>query len=229
VPELRAVETTSLLGLTGTTLADDAISARTAQTVATFSACVQLIASSMAYLPSRVYRAGRTRTEVMENPLYRLMREGPNPLQTWPDFIEAMVAQVLLNGNALAAIEADGSGNLIALRFIPWGWVAPVLLPSGRLAYDVTEGSAMLGAVGRRYRLLAGEVLHLKDRSDDGLLGVSRLRRAASTVIAAKTTNEFAAKFIAGGAAPSGAFSFEGRIPDEQKSWIRQQLEHLPS
>jgi HK97 family phage portal protein len=221
-PELRAVTPTSLLGLTGASAAGEIITARTAESVATFSACVQLIASSMAYLPARVYRAGRTRTEVMDHPLYRLMREGPNELQTWPDFIEALVAQVLLHGNALAGIEADGSGNPVALRFIPWTWVMPVLLPSGRLAYDVTEGSAMLGAVGRRYRLLASEVIHLKDRSDDGLLGVSRLRRAASTVQAAKTTNEFAASFMANGAQPSGAITFDGDINPEQKYHFRE-------
>ncbi|WP_254434843.1 phage portal protein, partial [Magnetospirillum sp. UT-4] len=104
----------------------------------------------------------------------RLVRRGPNPWQTWPDFIEWLVASTLLRGNGLAEIIHDSRGAVVELRPIPWDWVTVYLLPSGRLAYDVAEQAGLWGSTGRIRRLLQGEVIHLRDRSDDGLLGRSR-------------------------------------------------------
>lgn len=225
-PERRAVDPMSLYGLAGSAAAQG-VTTRVAESIATVTACVHLTASSLAYLPMRVYRAGRTRAELLDHPLYMLMREGPNDRQTWPDLVESTMASVLLHGNALIAVERDASGRVTALRFIPWNWVTPVLLQSGRLAYDVTEGGT-LGAVGRRYRLLSGpEVIHLRDRSDDGILGVSRLRRAASTMQAAASANDFASAFLGNGAFPAGAITHDEQVSIETQQRLRASFEDM--
>lgn len=222
-PERRSVDPMSLYGLAGPAAAQG-VTTRVAESIATVTACVHLTASSLAYLPMRVYRAGRTRAELMDHPLYKLMREGPNDRQTWPDLVESAVASVLLHGNALIAVERGESGRVKALRFIPWTWATPVMLPSGRLAYDVIEGGT-LGAVGRRYRLLSGpEVIHLRDRSDDGILGVSRLRRAASTMKAAASANDFASAFLGNGAFPAGAITHDQQLTAEQQQRLRESI-----
>ena len=81
-----------------------------------------------------------------------------------------------MTGNGLAEVVRNDAGGLVGFAFLPWHLVTLVQLPSGRLAYDVT------GANGAKRRLLAGEVLHLRDRTDDGLVGRSRLARAADAV-----------------------------------------------
>lgn len=222
--ERRTGPPTSLLGLVGSAAAPSGTT-RVAESIATVTACVHLTASSLAYLPFRMYRAGRVRQEVLDHPLYTLMREGPNDRQTWPDLVEATMASVLLHGNAVVAVERDSAGTVIGLRFIPWPWVTPVMLPSGRLAYDVTEGG-MLGAPGRRYRLLSGpEVIHLRDRSDDGILGVSRLRRAASTMQAAASANDFASAFLGNGAFPAGAITHDAQVSIETQHRLRESFQ----
>jgi HK97 family phage portal protein len=95
-----------------------------------------------------------------------------------PDFISWLMGEVLLNGNAVAEIVTDSQGRVVALKPIPWRTISVGMTPSGRLVYDFQE-PAIGGAQGMSRRLLEGEVLHLKDRSDDGILGVARLRRAA--------------------------------------------------
>lgn len=201
----------------------EAASPFNAEAVAAVGACTQLIASSLAYLPMRVYRAGKARTELLDSPLYRLMRGGPNDWQTWPDFVESMVASVLLNGNALAKIERIG--NVVrGLRFIPWRWVAVQLLPSGRLRYDVHEAPGVMGASGTRYSLLAEDVIHLRDRSDDGYLGRSRLSRTVETVASALQANEFARMFLKNGGMPAGALKFEQMLSDEQRHRVRETI-----
>ncbi|MCV5968562.1 phage portal protein, partial [Lactococcus petauri] len=66
----------------------------------------------------------------------------------------------------------------VAMVPIPWRCVSVSLLPSGRLAYDVMQHGAPWGGAGRPRRLRDGEVFHLRDRSDDGLVGRSLISRA---------------------------------------------------
>jgi hypothetical protein len=85
----------------------------------------------------------------------------------------------MILGNGLATITRDGRGAVIGLDFCPWRLVLPVLLPSGRLRYDIMPLPPSSGGL---QRLLDGEVLHVRDRSDDGVLGRSRLARAHDVV-----------------------------------------------
>ncbi len=183
---------------------------------------VQAIASAIASLPAYVYRrtdAGRT--EDTTHPLNRLIRQGANDKQSWPDFAEWLLASTLLRGNALAEILIDNRGAVVGLAPIPWGWVSVQRLPSGRIAYDIVAQDQMHGTSGRSRRLLQDEVLHLRDRSDDGVLGRSRLSRAAETIGASLATQNFASSLYKNGINPSGALSVEGRFTPESRETLR--------
>lgn len=220
--ERRAVTVQDLLGrgLAGSVYGD-----RGAENFATVAACVGAISSALASAPVHVYRrTNDARVEVPDHPVATLMRQGPNALQSGPELIESFVASALLSGNGLLEIERD-VGAISGLRFIPWPWVSPVMGASGRLVYDVTEGTSVAGQVGRVRRLLAGDVAHLKDRSDDGILGRSRLSRSPGTVATALQGNEFAQSFLANGAQPSGAITSDATIAGEQMDKLRKQFE----
>ena len=90
------------------------------------------------------------------------------------------------------------------------------LLPNGRLVYDVTEITQIQGGTGRPRRLLQDEVLHLRDRSDDGLIGRSRLQRAAAVVQSGLSIQEFANALYQNGVRPSGVLTAAGNMTDEQ-------------
>src|SRR5262245_40678271 len=78
------------------------VSPALAENLSTVLACVGAISSAMASLPAYVYRSeanGRTIDET--HPISRLIASGPNEHQTWSDFIEWLMASVLLRGNAL--------------------------------------------------------------------------------------------------------------------------------
>src|SRR3546814_15956156 len=94
-------------------------------------------------------------------------------------------------------------------------------LSSGRLAYDVSDGR------GNTRRYLEGEVLHLRDRTDDGKIGRSRLSRAAETVAGVSAANTHAATFLAHGAAPSGVIEQPGIMKPEQPADLRDSFQSL--
>ncbi|WP_374146838.1 phage portal protein [Sphingomonas sp. 28-63-12] len=195
------------------------VSARTAENLSSVLACVNVIADSLASIPALVYlRDGDGRIEAPSHPLQRLTRDGVNVSMSWPDFISHFVASTLLTGNGLAEIVRTGNGQLAGLVYIPWGMVTVSQLASGRLAYDVSNPR------GERRRLLQGEVLHLRDRTDDGLIGRSRLSRAADVVGGVSASNGFAKSFLEKGAAPSGILKFDGTITKEQITQLREQM-----
>jgi HK97 family phage portal protein len=101
------------------------------------------------------------------------------------------------------------------------------LLGSGRLAYDVTEMTHVSGGTGRPRRLLQDEVLHLKDRSDDGLIGRSRLQRAAAVVQSGMSIQEFGNALYRNGVNPSGALQMEGKLTDQQLERYGKQFREM--
>ena len=202
-----------------------AVNAFSAQNLATVSACVQAIAAGIGSLPTWVYRRTATGREVDEaHPLMRLVRQGANGFQSWPDFVEWLIASTLLAGNGLAEIVTDARGAVVELRPIPWSWASPQLLSNGRLAYDVVTQIGPFGATGRTRRLLQDQALHLRDRSDDGVLGVSRVRRAAAVVSGALGVQTFANGALANGVYPSGVIQAEGKMSREQTDYLRERF-----
>jgi len=197
------------------------VSARYAENMSAVLACVNVIADSLASIPALVYRReGDNRIEALGHPLRRLTVHGVHEGMTWPEFIGHLVASTLLTGNGLAEIIRAGNGQLAGLAYIPWGMVTVAELSSGRLAYDVADGR------GHVRRLLAGEVIHLRDRTDDGRIGVSRLSRASSAVEAVDLANRHARAFLANGAAPSGVIEVPGAMKPDQRTSLRESFQN---
>lgn len=195
------------------------VSARAAENLSSVLACTTVISSSLASIPALIYRReGDNRIETPAHPLARITRSGVTETMTWPDFIEHLVASALLTGNGLAEILRSGNGQLVGFRFIPWNMVTVAELSSGRLAYDIGDGK------GSTRRLLAGEVLHLRDRTDDGLIGKSRLSRAAEAVQSVHAAHSHARNFLGNAATPSGVIKSDGLMTQQQVTSLREQF-----
>ena len=192
-----------------------------AENLSTVLACVQVISSSVASLPAYVYREGSKGRDVLDDhPLQTMISRGPNRDQTWPDFVEFMLSQALLWGNALAWVQYDRNGLLTEIRPIPWPNVTWELLKNGKLRYRVTLPHSQ-----QQQTLLESEVLHIKDRSDDGIIGKSRLTRAASAFRTSIALQEFSESLYRNGTAPSGALTHESKLGKEAVALLRQRFE----
>ncbi|MBJ7535438.1 phage portal protein [Rhodomicrobium vannielii ATCC 17100] len=204
------------------------VTPRAAENLTTVYACVAAISTAIAGLPMFVYRtATEGRVEEPAHPLALLVRRGPNRWQTWPDFTEWALASVLLRGNAVIEIVTDAHGGLAALKPIPWEFCNVSFLPSGQLVYDVQDVTSIWGGTGRTRRLLADEVIHIRDRTDDGLIGRSRLHRAAGAVGAAMSLQEFTGSMWRNGVHPSGAIKLDRAMTTETKAALREAMQPL--
>ena len=203
---------------TGVTQTGQLATPHLAENLATVCACVGAVSSAVASNPVIVYRktdAGRT--ELPQHPVARLIAS-PWQMLTWVDWCEWLLSQVLLNGNAIAEIVHDGRGVVTGLRPIPWHNVNPIALPTGRMAFDVSIWPEP------RRRLLQDQVFYLRDRSDDGWVGRSRISRAPDVIGAAASLQAFSAYAWENQATPSGAIQIEGTLNDATYSRLRARL-----
>ena len=203
-----------------------------AENLSAVLACVGSISAAISALPALVFRQdGDRRVEDKTHWLNRLIAR-PNQLQTWPDFIEWLTAQMLLYGNAVADPQYDGRGVVTSLSPLPWWQCQPILVPadpneslgpqapSARLAFDVMRLVAPWGGTGVPKRLFAEDCLYLRDRSDTGILGRSRLSRCPAVLEAALGAQTFAASMWANQGVPNVALEHPGKLSKEASDRI---------
>jgi HK97 family phage portal protein len=206
------------------------INANVAPNLSTVLACTNAISSAVASLPAFVYRLLDTgREEDPQHPVSRLITGGPNMHQSWADWIEWTLASVLLRGNAISEIISDNRGAVVELRPVPMEWCSITLLPNGRLAYDISEINSIYGGQGGQRRVLQSEIFHLRDRSDDAVLGRSRLQRAAAVIASGLTLQSFGAALYENSLRPSGAVELDGRLTNEGFLRLQNDLRTLYS
>lgn len=194
-----------------------------AENLSAVFAAVQIIAETVATLPLVVYRrTGDGRNSDPLHPVARLFARDPNSLQTPPEFIEMMTAHVLLRGNSYAEIVRDNRGAPVELIPMHPDHVSVLRIPrTRRVVYDVSDPD------GGTRRLLAEEMFHVKDRTDDGIVGKSRLARARETFGTALATERFAASTYRNGAALSGVLSHPEQLGGEAAENIRASFERI--
>jgi HK97 family phage portal protein len=129
-----------------------------------------------------------------------------------------LIADCLLLGNALAEIVVDAGGRVVALEPISWRYVSVVVLPSGRVAYDITHPASHRGGTRSTRRLLDSDVLHLRDRVDAGeIVARSRLSRAGGAVANVHALQEMSAAVWREGIKPTGYFKLPTVLTREQR------------
>jgi HK97 family phage portal protein len=198
-----------------------------AENLSAVLACIGSISAAISALPALVFRqTGDRRVEDRTHWLNRLI-ERPNVLQSWPDFIEWLTAQMLLYGNAVADPQYDGRGVVTSLSPLPWWQCQPILVPAdpteslgpqaptARLAFDVMRIVAPWGGTGVPKRLFAEDCLYLRDRSDTGILGRSRLSRCPAVLEASLGAQTFSASMWANQGVPNVSLEHPGRLSKE--------------
>jgi HK97 family phage portal protein len=130
------------------------------------------------------------------------------------------MAEALLRGNGLAEVMRDDSGQVVELRPIPWSSVAVNLLPSGRIRFDYSDP-----VTNQQRQLFQEECLWLRDRSDNGMVGISRLSRAAGVVSNALSIQQFSTALYENGSWPGGFLETDNVLSQESKRLLVEQFE----
>jgi HK97 family phage portal protein len=202
----------------------ESVSAMRSEFLSAVTAAIDAIAGAVGSLPAYVYRiSGNSgKDEDPGHPISVLIRDGWNPNLTWPDGVQWFQAECLRYGNAVAEKIYDARGVLRELRPLSWSGIAAKILPAGRLVYDFTDP-----VTAQRRRLLDTEVIHLRDRSDNGLIGRARTERASPVIAAALSLQQFAGNAMRNGAFPSGVVELEKPLTKPGIQALRAEMQGI--
>lgn len=175
------------IGYSGTATGQrGAMSVHLAESLTAVTACVELIAGAIASLPTGlvVDTPDGRQPAPPTVPAWRILQR-PNRRQSWTAFVQQAIAQILLHGNFVAAIGLDGRGATAELTPVPWPWLLPQIVRSAggsRLVFNVLEVNPEAALLNLPARLLDTDVMHVRARSDHGVIGRSVLSRASHAV-----------------------------------------------
>lgn len=193
-------------------------------------ACISKIATSAASIDySLMQYNGADKVEVERNPLLDIL-DRPNPSCGWPKFIEQIVTNLQIHGNAYV------------LR-LPLGAKQPTEIWSLRadrikIHYDtrgkITSYEYRVGSGSVKYPVDAdgkSDVLHIaKVNPLNDWLGLSPMQPAAKQVDIVNEASSWNKSLLENGARPSGGFvvqkdsNMTGELTNEQYTRLREQL-----
>lgn len=184
--------------------------------LSTFWACVKITAGVVSAMPLKIYeKDGKGgRDAIPDHPLSSVLSVSPDGERTAIEFWEAMVAWMLVSGNAYAEIVRSGD-RIVALNHLPSDHVQVVRDQAGDLLYVLTQD-------GRRVELPAESVLHLKGFGFGGDLGLSVVRYGSQTFGSSIAAEETAGKFLANGLMPSGILETDQALTAEQRKQLTE-------
>ena len=178
-------------------------------------ACVRVIADTVASLPLRVYRRRPDggRDVAADYPLYRLLHDAPNAINTSYEWREVGVSDLLLRGNWYSEIERNGAGQVIGLwRLNP---------DAVQVSVSGTSISYTYRAGGKTYQLPPDKVLHIRGFSRDGITGISPIEYYAESIATNIAAQKFTGKYFQNGANAGKVLEYPGRLDDEAITRLR--------
>lgn len=207
---------------TGGSVAGVHVTGKTALQVSTVLACVKAIADGCATPPLHVYREKQDgRRERAGNiPEYRLLSRRPNEWQTSFEWRRQMTMHAALTGAALS-IKVRGDNRRVR-ELIP--------IPPGR--WDVRQVSRYelryrcwddFGFIGE---FLPDDVFVLNGVQWDWVNSLNAVALARSAIGLAMATEKSQAALHANGLRPTGTYSVEGTLNDEQYTRLTNHLKN---
>ena len=180
-----------------------------AMKISTVNRCVEVLSNSMAVLPVFVMNE-RTKERVPDHRLGPVLWGRPNEAMTSFDYQRLMMCNEILRGNAYAWIYRDpGSGHPRELIPLPPDYVTIQVDQSGHVWYLFQHPTT-----GQVTRLRSDDVLHYKAYSEDGLEGISVLRRASLTLNTAQAAQQYENSTWRSGGQPSGILTTDSDLGD---------------
>ena len=216
------VLTLDITGGETTTRAGVTVTVDRAMQLSAVSACVRLLAESIASLPLNVYRRldGGRRQRVVDVPEFRLLHDQPNELMTSFVWRETSSAHLLLWGNAYSLIVRGDGGSPTALLPILPQHVRVLKQPDGELAYQI-NGHGINRLINQ------ADMLHVPGLSYDGLIGMSPIRYAAQSIGLGLAAEGYGAGFFGNSSIPSGFITTKAVLkPDQARDLGRRWQEN---
>lgn len=188
----------------------------TALQAAAVYACVRFISQDIAMLKPFVRRSlrggGYSRED--QHALVKLFRK-PNHWQTRFEFFSYWITSLCLRGNGYVVVERDKWGDAVALVPVAPDRVTIMLSPEGEMWYRVNSNRLGFGLM-----VPPDDMMHLKNISMDGYVGVSPIAIAQDVIGLALATQQHGGILFRQGGQIGGVLQHPGKLSKEASDRI---------
>lgn len=200
-----------------------------AANIAAVYACQTAICESFAMIPCQVFKKKKGRSVIdTDHPLSNLLAYEPNPFMDSFGFFETGQLSILDHGATFNYIDRNGVGEIAS--------ISPLLADHMEIEIDGNELSFLYSdpdedQPGKKKKYRASQILHVRNRSKDGITGLSPLTAAAKTVSFAGHLLDHGNSLFSNGAFMSGFLKvpFEFESDEQRKSFVDSFKEILGS
>lgn len=210
--------------MTGADLDDDIsgfnIDQDTALKYTAVFACNKVLAEAFASTPAMLYRKNKNGEREISNDLavYDILHNAPNEEMSPFNFKEACMTSLNLGGNSVCEKLVNNHGQLVGLY--PYNYSKVQIRRDDntkKLIYVVSQGT-------EQRTLTRDQVLHVPNMSLDGIVGLTPISYAASSIRLGISYEAFGVNFYKNGATPSGAFKHPGALSEEAYNRLKKEL-----
>lgn len=200
-----------------TSISGSRVTPANAMQVGAVNACVRYISQTVASLPCILYRkdANDDRERATDHPLYSVLNVQPTEWLSRFEWMEAMMRNLLLRGNAFAEIIFQGR-QIYALNPLHPDKMTLKWVTQGKskyISYEYQDG-------GKKTVYRPDQILHLRGPSDDGGLGKGPLQEAREAIGNSITLESYLNFFYANGARLSGVLEHPSTLTDDTAARI---------
>lgn len=179
---------------------------------------ITLISQTIGMLPLNLISRGHNKAVAQDHALYSLLKTRPNNYQTAFEFKRLLQGWVLQYGNAYAHIVRGVGDKVLALHPIHPNKVTVEQQDDFSLLYTIMTNK---GAIRH---LRSNEILHLKDFSDDGIIGLARVKLAEKVLGIAFDAENAAESLFTRGILAGGALSSPNALSDTAYNRLRDEM-----
>lgn len=207
--------------LMATSKSGKTVNVNTAMQLAAVWACVRRISETVAMLPLGLYERQKDGGRIqVQSSLSNVLSHRPNADMTSMQFWEAVLASLLLKGNAFIEIHRSGS-DIIALDFLMPNRMDVDLADNGSLIYWYTPRK------GRKRQIFKQNMMHIPAFSLDGLMGLSTISYGANVFGGAMSAEDVSANTFKNGMTKTVAFSVDRILKKEQRDEFREYVKTI--
>lgn len=186
-----------------------------AMLLSTVYRCTDLISDTIAMLPVKIYRIDKDgyKKEAKNHPLWYLLDYEPAENTDRFTLMKVLTASALLKGNGYAYIERAADGvTPVQLRFVDADLVQVCWVMD-------SEGEQHLRYMvyGLKELVEPCNMIHIKNFSYNGVVGVSTLEHARQTLDISTANEEATVNYFSAGQKVTGVLTCEGARPTQEQ------------
>jgi HK97 family phage portal protein len=183
--------------------------------VGAYYSCLKVLGETMASMDLEVVeKVGKATRANTSHPNYWLLHAQPSPDVNRFEWVFAMVVWAASWGNGYSRIKRDRFANAIELELLPSYEVTPKKTERGKLYYEWNHD-------GKTEIVMSDDMIHLKNFSTNGILGLSTAQIQRETLANSIAKNQHEGAFYTNGAKASGVLMTPGNLGEKEKENVK--------